>query len=318
MDKTDLHFHSEAEPSSRFNILLSIDGSEESKRGLKYAIKIGSGNDADITVLYVRPVDKGLTSGIQMARQNMLDWGVELPGMKALKDARDQLIDLGFLGEDWSEETTRKRVYGNPAGDTMKIYTNKKGSHIAIKQMIAPNVASGILDECDLNTYDLVIIAMAGRGAKNVAGKINWGVTKSVVTEHRGTVLLARDIQENHGHLICVSDEKSIEAARKDAILASRCNCPVHLFSVARTKADLAEAKAAVAKAKSAIEAEDVTVVSAETVIGNPTSEIIKKGKDFSVIVMADTSVKGFRRFFQTSIAYDVLQHAQNSVMIIR
>jgi len=309
---------SDVEQSKRFNILLCIDGSEESKRGLKYAVKIGSGNDADITLLYVRPIDKGMKSGVDLARQNMLDWGVELPGMRALKEARDQLLELGYLGGNWKEEDVRKRVYGDPIGDSMKSYTDLDGNHIALKHMVSPNVASGILDECELNPYDLVIIAMAGRGAKNVAGKINWAVTKSVVTEHHGTVLLAREIRENHGHLICVNDEKSIEAARKDAILANRCECPVHLISVAKSESDLELAEQSIAKAKKVIEDAGIEIVSTHVALGNPASEIIKHGKEFSVIVMADSSVKGFRRFFQSSVAYDVLQHAKNSVMIIR
>lgn len=316
-------FENEKEPEDidapkRFSILLCIDGSEESTRGLKYAVKLGQGNDADITLLYVRPVDKGMKSGIELARQNMLDWGVQLPGMRYLKEARDKLIELGYMGGEWQEETTRKRVYGDPLGDIMKTYTDENGAHIALKLMVAPSVASGILDEEDLNDYDLTIIAMSGDGGKNVAGKINWGVTRTVVTEHRGTVLLAREIEENHGHLICVNDEKSIEAARKDAILASRCNCPIHLFSVAENEEELEDAKNAIRLAKEAIEAENVKVVDTTTVVGEPADEIIKHGKEFSVIVMADSSVKGFRRFFQSSVAYHVLKHATNSVMIVR
>ncbi|MEE9273192.1 MAG: universal stress protein [Robiginitomaculum sp.] len=306
------------ERPKRFKILVCIDGSNEACRGLKYAVKIGQGNDADLTLLYVRPIDKGMKSGVHMARQNMLDWGFELPGMRALKKARGHLIEFGFLDGDWKEETIRKRVYGDPIGDTMKSYTAPNGTHIALKLMVAPTVASGILDECELNPYDLTIIAMTGRGARGVEGKINWKVTNTVVTEHHGTVMLARDIEENNGHLICVNDEKSIEAARKDAILASRCNCPIHLISVADDEGDLENATLAITKAKAAIEAEGVDVVSTHTAIGNPADTIIEYGKEYSVIVMADSSVKGFRRFFQSSVSYDVLRHAQNSVMIIR
>jgi len=309
---------SDDEAPKRFQILLCIDGSEESKRGLKYAVKLGQGNDADITLLYVRPIDKSMRHNLDLARQNLLDWGFELPGMRALKDARDQLIEMGFLGHDWHEQTPRKRVYGDPIGDSMKMYTNDDGKTIAIKIMVAPSTAAGILDECELNDYDLTILALTGEGAADVRGKIEWRTTRIVATEHHGTVLLARGIAENRGHLICVSDDKSIEAARQDAILASRCQCPVYLLSVAETEEQLPEAVAAIAKARAVIEAADVKVVNTWTDVGNPAEMIIERGKDFSVIVMADSSVKGFRRFFQSSVAYDVLQHAYNSVMIIR
>ncbi len=302
----------------RFQILLCIDGSKESQRGLKYAVKLGQGNDADITLLYVRPIDKGMKHSMNLARQNMLDWGFELPGMRALKDARDQLIEMGFLGEGWSEETTRKRAYGDPIGDSMKMYTSTNGKTITIKTMVAPTTSSGILDECELNNYDLVILAMTGTGAANVRGKIKWRTTRIVVTEYWGTVLLAREIEENHGHLICVCDDKSIEAARRDAILASRCQCPVYLYSVAQTQKDRPIAENAIKRARKAIEDADVEVVDSWVDVGSPVEKIIEKGKSFSVIVMADSSVKGFRRFFQTSVAYEVLQHAYNSVMIVR
>lgn len=302
----------------RFNILVSIDASDESRRGLKYAVKIGQGSDADITLLYVRKIDKGMKHGLTLARQNMVEWGFELPGMRALKKARDQMIEMGFLGEDWVEEDMRKRAYGDPTGDFMRMYTNKDGKTITLKSMVAPTIASGILDECELNDYDLVILAMSGRGGSKVTGKIDWRATRDVVTEHHGTVLLARDIEENHGHLICVCDDKSIEAARQDAILASRCECPVYLYSVARTENDRPQAEQAIERAKKAIEDADVKVVDSWVDVGDPVEKIIEKGKNFSVIVMADSSVKGFRRFFQTSVAYEVLKHAYNSVMIIR
>ncbi len=314
----DYEVDTEDEGPKRFQILLCIDGSEESKRGLQYAVKLGQGNDADITLLYVRPIDKGMKHSMNLARQNMLDWGFELPGMRALKDARDQLVEMGFLGEGWNEETIRKRAYGDPIGDSMKMYTSANGKTITIKTMVAPTISSGILDECELNDYDLVILALTGEGAANVRGKIKWRTTRIVVTEYWGTVLLARGIEENHGHLICVCDDKSIEAARQDAILASRCECPVYLYSVAQDEESLPQAQEAIAKARAAIEGAGVEVVDAWTDIGDPVEHIIEKGKDFSVIVMADTSVKGFRRFFQTSVAYEVLQHAHNSVMIVR
>ncbi|MCK5167121.1 MAG: universal stress protein, partial [Rhodospirillaceae bacterium] len=48
---------------NRFRILVCIDGSDESYRGLSYAAKLGGGIDADIVLLYVRPIDQGLRSG---------------------------------------------------------------------------------------------------------------------------------------------------------------------------------------------------------------------------------------------------------------
>lgn len=40
----------------RFRILVCIDGSDESYRGLSYAAKLGGGVDADIVLLYGKSV----------------------------------------------------------------------------------------------------------------------------------------------------------------------------------------------------------------------------------------------------------------------
>ncbi|MEL7490993.1 MAG: universal stress protein [Pseudomonadota bacterium] len=306
----------------RFNILLCIDGSEESYRGLRYAVRIGKGNDADITLLYVRPVDKSMESGgigMSLARENMLEWGLELPGMQALENARNQLIELGYMDEEWKSESVHKDVIGDRLGDNMVVYTSDTGAQITLKLMVSPSVERGILDECELNPYDITIVAMQDHDQTNARGSINWRVTRTVVTEHRGAVLLAREIEENHGHLICVThDEKSIAAAQKDAVMASRCNCPVHLLSVAERDTDIPAAELAINLAKNSIKQAGVTVESATVAEGDPVKEIIERGKPFSVIVMADSDIKGLRRFFQTSVAYDVLKQAHNSVMIIR
>ena len=70
---------------NRFRILVSIDGSDESYESLRFAAEIGRGDECDIILLHVRPFDQGLrTGGLQMsvARENMLEWNLEMPGIQ--------------------------------------------------------------------------------------------------------------------------------------------------------------------------------------------------------------------------------------------
>lgn len=306
-----------------FSILVCIDGSDESYRALRYAVRIGSGTDADLTLLYVRPIDQGLrTGGLQfsVARENLLDWGLELPGMKALKKGRDMLVELGFLAEDWEEEFKHTDVSGDPLGDNMIVYKSDRGRAITLKLMVSPSVAHGILDECDYGGYDITIVAKSAEGPSTGLGFIEPDVAETVAIEHKGTVLVARALEESHGHLVCVADaEESIRAARRDAQIASRCACPVFLFSVASTQAALPEAERAIANAKAAIEEEGIRISGEKAVIGDPVSSIVEEGRGYSVIVLSAARQKsGWRRFFTTSVAYKVLEHAHNSVMIAR
>jgi nucleotide-binding universal stress UspA family protein len=54
------------------------------------------------------------------------------------------------------------------------------------------------------------------------------------------------------------------------------------------------------------------------TPVGAPAEEIIQAGQDFSVIVLADSGKRGFRRFVRGSVAQTVLRDAHHSVMIVR
>lgn len=312
-----------ATTDERFSVLICVDGSEAAFQALKYAVRIGSGTDADLTLLYVRPVDQGLRTGglqISVARENLLDWGLELPGKRTLRRAHDMLIDLGFLGEDWEEDFKHTDVHGDPLGDNVVVYTSDEGRSISLKLMVSPTVLRGILDECEMGHYDIVIVAKS-TDPDDVGGpgNIDESDADALAIEHRGTVLVARGIEESHGHLLCVSNnELSIAAAKRDAMIAARCACPVYLYSVARDETEVAEAKQAIASAKAAIEELGVGV-SGETVeIGDPVDKIVEVGRDYSVIVLSGATQTGWRRFFTNSVAYKVLEKAQNSVMIAR
>jgi len=52
--------------------------------------------------------------------------------------------------------------------------------------------------------------------------------------------------------------------------------------------------------------------------VGDPVAEIAAAGKDYSVIVLSDTSKSGLKRFFMGSVAFKVLEDAHHSVMIVR
>ncbi len=308
---------------TNFSILVCVDGSSESDRALRYAIRLGSGTDANLTLLYVRPIDQELrTGGLQfsVARENLLNWGIELPGMKVLKNARDQLIELGLLSDETQEDFKHTDVVGDPLGDNMIIYSTESGRTITLKLMVAPSVTHGILDESDMGDYDITIIARADSHDASGLGFISPQMAEDIALEHSGTVLIVHELEESHGHLVCVSESnESIDAARRDAVIASRCACPVYLFSVASDENDLASAERAIAQAKQAIEEVGIKISGEKVVIGDPVEKIVEEGKNYSVIVLsAPTKKQGWRRLFATSVANRVLENAHNTVMIAR
>ena len=312
-----------AEPAQRFAILVCVDGSDESLAALKYAVRIGSGTDADLTLLYVRPLDQGLRmAGLQgsLARENILDWGLELPGTKALKQARDRLVDLEWLSEDWETRFTNRMVVGDPLGDNITTYTNDEGRSIKLKLKVGKSVAQGILDECATHDYDITIIAKSDEYEAIGLGFIDPDVAIKVALEHTGTVLVTRSIEESHGHLVCVTDdETSVRAARRDAVIASRCLCPVYLLSVAADEDGRPAAEQAIAAARREIEAAGILPSGEIIVVGDPVERIIEEGAKYSVIVLSPiNSQSRWRRLFSRTTTIDVLKRAHNSVMVVR
>ncbi|MAF95411.1 MAG: universal stress protein UspA [Rhodospirillaceae bacterium] len=306
-----------------FRILVCIDGSDECYQSLRYAARMGGGVDADIVLLYVRPVDQGLRSGglqVRVARENMLKWGIELPGIQYLKKGRDMLKELGHMaGEEWREEVMHTDVDGDPLGDNKINYINEQGKMVVLKLKVASDIATGILEQWELGPYDLIILGASGRWKGMARSFWDPAVAEKVAVHAPCSVLVARDLDIGHGHLLCTDgSEKSMEMMRRDAELASRCDCAVSLMSVALDVEGEDEAKENVAKAKEMLEAMGIEVKETLVKVGNPIDEIIEAGPDYSLIVVSESGKTGLQRFFMGSVAFKVMENAHNSVMIVR
>jgi len=312
-----------AAKKEHFRILVCIDGSDESYQSLRYAARLGGGVDADIVLLYVRPIDQGMRSGglqVRVARENMLKWGLELPGIQYLKKGRDILKDLGVMsGDDWTEEYAHTDVNGDPLGDNKINYVNTKGKMVVLKLKVAANIATGILEQWELGPYDIIILGEPSHWKGMAMSFWDPAVAEKVAIHAPCTVLVARNLEEGHGHLICTDgSERSLEMVRRDARLASRCDCPISLMSVALDVESEAEATKNVAKAKELLDSMGIDVKETIVRVGNPVDEIIETGPNYSLIVVSESGKTGLRRFFMGSVAYKVMENAHNSVMIVR
>ncbi|NQV83151.1 MAG: universal stress protein [Rhodospirillales bacterium] len=314
---------SEQDAQGRFRILVCIDGSDECYQSLRYAAKLGSGVDADIVLLYVRPTDQGLRSGglqVRVARENMLKWGIELPGIQYLKKGRDMLKDLGVMsGEEWKEEVVHTDVDGDPLGDNKINYVNEQGKMVVLKLKVATDIATGILEQWELGEYDIIILGASSRWKGMARSFWDPAVAEKVAVHAPCSVLVARDLDVGHGHLICTDgSDESMEMVRRDAVLASRCECPISLMSVALDDEDEPKARENVAKAEKMLN--DLGIKVEETIIriGNPVEEIIEIGPNYSLIVMSESSKSGIQRFFMGSVAFKVMENAHNSVLVAR
>ena len=315
-DKSDIE-------ENRFRILVYIDGSEESFRGLRYASQMAGGDDCDIVMVYVRPIDQGLHSGglnANIARQNMLDWGLELPGIKFLKQGLDMLIDQGRLESDWKTEVTHTDVAGDPLGDNKIEYSNDKGKSIVLKLKTASDPANGILEQCQLNSYNLIILGDSSGTHTGVWTLFDPAVAEKVAVNAPCAVLVARSLTPGFGHLVCTDgSQRSFDIVKKDAEMVKRFKNPlISVLSVSPDEDGVLDAEKAVETAARIIEKLGIIVSKKIVKTGDAVDQIVETGRDFSLIVLSDSGTSRLKRLFLGSVSSKVLDKAKNSVLVIR
>lgn len=314
--------HLKSQRRNRFRILACIDGSDESMASVRFAARLAVTDDCDIINLYVRPIDQGLHSGglqVRLARQNMIDAGFELPGVKHLKRSLEVLKEEGIDVSDWTKSGDHQDSWGDAAGDTKVEYTSAAGRSVVLKLKTAPDEAGGILDQYELGPYNLIVIGEPSRWRSEWMAFFDAGITQTVATMAPCSVLVVRNSLDREGYFVCTDGtSRSLQAVRRAAVLATMTNQPITLFSAAPDKAALPAAQEAVANAAALLKAMKVTVADTKTAIGSVLEEIVERGSLYHVIVVTDEGRSRIGRLFKGSLASEVVRRARTSVLDVR
>ncbi|NKB19377.1 MAG: hypothetical protein GKS01_02425 [Alphaproteobacteria bacterium] len=309
---------------NRFRILVCIDGSDASYEGLQFASKIGHSDECDIILLFVRPIDQGLRSGglqVRVARENMLDWGLELPGIRYLKQGLDMLTGEDEISDHWTASMSHADSWGDPLGDNKVEYRHENGRTIVLKLKTAPDPASGILDQYELGPYNLIIMGAPSHWHSEMRAFFSASVAQKVAMLAPCSVMVTRpnDQTADKGHLICTDGTKhSLDAMRREAVLAKHCGNAVTLFCGAKQNSDIATAGRVLEKASEMLGKIDIEVEDVLVGVGDPTDEIVKVSDNYSVVAVADSGKKIFRRLFVGGTAFRVMGAANTSVLNVR
>jgi nucleotide-binding universal stress UspA family protein len=311
-----------AQRRSRFRLLACIDGSEEALVTVRFAARFAAQESCDLIVLFVRPIDSGLQSGglqVRLARENMLEAGIDLPGVRHLKRALEILKDEGIDVSGWPKEAQRSEAWGDPAGDNKLEFRSPLGRVVVLKLKTAPDVANGILDQYELGPYNLIIMGEPSRWSNEVMAFFRPGVVQTVTTMAPCSVLVARDSLSKQGFLICTDgSSRSMQAVRRAAVLASVAGEPITLLSVADSEAGQPAAEEAVANARALLRAMKIEVAETRVAVGRPAEEIVEIGSLYRVIVVTDEGRTRLQRLIRGSTATEVVRKARTSVLDVR
>ncbi len=307
---------------SRFRILVCLNGTDAAYEGVKLAARIGRSDECDIILLYVRRIDQGLNSGglqVRVARQNMLDWGLDLQGITYLKKGMELLLEEGQFGEDWETMSAHTDVFGDPLGDNKVEYRSPDGRSIVLKLKIAVDVVSGILDQYELGPYNLIITGPPKRWRGEMTGFRDPSTVQKVAMLAPSSVLTKRDSGKRKGFLICIDgSDHAITSMFQAAVLADHCGEPITLLSSANERADLPTVKRHLIYATDYLESRGLNVAGTLAPVGDPVQQIIKAGRKFQLICVADSGKSRLKRFVSGSVAFDVMGRADTSVLNVR
>ena len=311
-----------AQRRNRFRILACIDGTEEGFETLRLAASFFTEKECDLIILFVRPIDQGLHSGglqVRLARQNMMDAGFELPGVRHMKRALELLAELGIEPQSWAKEAATADAWGDPAGDTKVEYRGPDGRTVVLKLKTAPDVVGGILDQYELGPYNLMVLGDSSHWRGEFMSFFDAGIVQQVVNLAPCSVLVARKGQDKRGFFICTDGtSRSMQAVRRAAVLAHFAKEPITLFSVAPTEAARPAAEEAVASARALLKAMRLDVHDTKVGVGETVEEIIETGSLYRIIVVTDEGRSRLQRLRKGSTATSVVRHARTSVLDVR
>jgi nucleotide-binding universal stress UspA family protein len=307
---------------NRFRVLACLNTSDESFDTVRFAARLAPTDDCDIIVLFVRPTDQGLWSGglqVRLARESILEAGLELPGVSHLMKALNVLKEEGVDVASWPKESTHEDAWGDAAGDNKIVYSSPGGKTVVLKLKTAPDVASGILDQYELGPYNLLILGAPTRWRGEIGSWFSSGVVQSVTMLSPCSVLVTRDSEEKKGFFICTDGtSRSMQAVRRAAVLAHSVGEPITLFSAAPTPSARAAAEENVENAKALLKALGIAVAESRVAVGRPAERIIELGSSYMTIVVTDEGRSWWQRLWRGSVAYEVVRGARTSVLDVR
>ena len=307
----------------RFRVLVCINGEDSAYESIKLAADLCQNEVSDIVLLYVRRIDQGLNAGglqVRVARRNLLEWGLELPGIKYLKRGFDLLMERDFLGDEWEEHISHTDVFGDPLGDNKVEYRGKNGHRIILKLKTAADIPGGILHQYELGPYNMILMGPHVQWSTSLRTLFVPNIVQKIASLAPASVMTVRgNCLDGAGFLLSTDGSKnSISAKMRGAVIAHALGQPVRILGTATDDSDLKSLEQNINKLGKDLDDCGIKVDDCKVVVGEPVRATLEAGKACSAIVVSDRQTTRFNRFFKGSIAFDIMQLAHNTVLNIR
>ena len=296
---------------------MCTDGRPYAERAIRFGGEFARSLDANVTVLHIGPTlspDKRNT--LTRTRKTLSEWKKDLAGTGYLDQAGKILEEMGLVRSQPIPSPTARYIFRNTPEGSLEFHPVGQGAKRVRLLLREGNAAEEILDEAQMGKYDLII-----SGARGHEGEARYfvGSTAIRVAEFATcSVLIAKNIKEQHHFLICTDGSKQAEQAEIfGATIAQALSARVTVLSISQDQKDLSSARERVRRADMVLSQLGIQI-DVETRVGRPSEEIIKEAKDHDVVVMGASGSSAVRRFFLGSVPLKVIEYGECPVLLVR
>lgn len=299
--------------NTRLKILISIGGGPEAYAALAFAALLSRKQCADTLLLTVREPDRGLSSGgmeLRVAREQMLGWGLELPGLRRLKKARDIFAELGEISGDSKEQWEHRNLTGDAAGEYVVTYRTACGASVSLRLRSGSDVPGIVADECEREDVSLAIVGAPGESPSGLMRLVSGQPMAYRIAQRAGCpVIIARSLEAGHGILVAVDgSEHVLERLPLLAWMSDCCDSPLRVASVAGDEAEQAARQALEPAMRSGLgDIEFLPPMEADW------EAVVHAGEGMSLLAVPAPQGR-----FKGSLAGDVAEKSHTSVIILR
>ena len=302
------------------NVLVCYDGSDEARAALRCVGELAAAKPVNVTVLFVRPkAPSGYTEMVDLAREKIVDWELDLPGLVVLREAEEMLVKEGEVEEGEGGQPAKVR-HGLKQLEKGLLEVHLFGLHdenIRLRLRDGGDTAGVILNEMDSLPYDMVVLG--SRGKRGLKRWVMGSTAQRVALFCEKTVLVVRGKHALHRVVVCTDGSEGAEhAVRFIAPLAKAKGCELTALAVAKGEAERAEAERVVDRSSSLFAEAEVKCAVQVVEGGDRAEAILKASEGYDLVVLGVSGKSHMRRFLVGSVPLKVLEHSPGSVMIVK
>lgn len=277
---------------------------------IRFGGRIAAAFQADISVLYVEDsVSYFLRHEVQLSRQKLSEWSIEVPAMRLLKMAREVLLEMGLIRVlDSGEVETRHEMKPDVFGAYEWHGYGPRGENVRFR-VREGEIVDNIKAEVESGGYDLVVVGASRK--RRLVHKILQFVDTSI--------LVVKNPQDReYSFLLCTDGSEGARKAELFAAKAARLlNAHLTVLSVVDTPEQQHHAMEAVERCARFLSRGRVSY---DTIVreGEVGKVILAEARSEQVIVLGASRRSEWKKFWMGSTPIRISQNGQSPVMIVK